>query len=87
MDVKNINTTALAYIGDAVYEVAVREYVMHDNPVNVDALHKRAIRFVRADGQAFAIKKFMHERENDEAPVTGASSFSLSCMNYFIANA
>ena len=34
MDTKNINTTALAYIGDAVYEVYIREYVMKNGAVH-----------------------------------------------------
>ena len=61
---KEINTTALAYIGDAVYEIYVREYVLGQDlrgmdknfGAHVDALHKRAIRYVRADGQAKAVK-------------------------------
>jgi len=72
MDVRQMNTTALAYIGDAVYETYVRQYVMHDNASNVDVLHKRAVAFVRADGQAFAIKKFVREKEDIEAPSEGA---------------
>ena len=49
---KKINTTALAYIGDAVYEIYVREHVLGQDlsgmdknfGAHVDALHKRAIR-------------------------------------------
>ena len=67
-----MNTTALAYIGDAVYETFVRQHVMLGNAANVDVLHKRAVAFVRADGQAFAMKKFMREKEDIEAPQEGA---------------
>ncbi len=66
---KEINTTALAYIGDAVYEIYVREYVLGQDlrgmdknfGAHVDALHKRAIRYVRADGQAKAVKAMLNE--------------------------
>ena len=61
---KEINTTALAYIGDAVYEIYVREHLrgMDKNfGAHVDALHKRAIRYVRADGQAKAVKAMLNE--------------------------
>ena len=80
-----MNTTALAYIGDAVYEIYVRERVLaasgqpgrvqaQGSPqaqgfrqaekerqkaafgAHVDALHKRAIRYVRADGQEMCIR-------------------------------
>lgn len=65
---KEINTTALAYIGDAVYEIYVREHVLGQElsgmdknfGAHVDALHKRAIRYVRADGQAKAIKSMLN---------------------------
>ena len=66
---KEINTTALAYIGDAVYEIYVREHVLRQDlrgmdknfGAHVDALHKRAIRYVRADGQAKAVKAMLNE--------------------------
>lgn len=66
---KEINTTALAYIGDAVYEIYVREHVLGQDlngrdknfGAHVDALHKRAIRYVRADGQAKAVKSMLSE--------------------------
>ena len=66
---KEINTTALAYIGDAVYEIYVREHVLGQDlsgmdknfGAHVDALHKRAIRSVRADGQAKAVKAMLNE--------------------------
>lgn len=65
---KEINTTALAYIGDAVYEIYVREHVLGQDlngtdknfGAHVDALHKRAIRYVRADGQAKAVKAMLN---------------------------
>lgn len=53
------NTTALAYIGDAVYEVFIRKYVMESGSVNVNALNKKAIGFVCADGQAKAVRRLM----------------------------
>ncbi len=69
---KQINTTALAYIGDAVYEIYVRQRVLTTSAgtdgtqvqaygAHVDALHRRAIRYVRADGQAKAIKTMIEE--------------------------
>lgn len=63
MDVKKLNTTSLAYIGDAVYEVYIRSHVMEKDAAHTDALHRRAVAFVRADGQAQVIKRLMRERE------------------------
>ena len=68
MNPKDINTTAQAYIGDAVYEVYVRRHVLENSAgsagrvsygAHVDALHKHAVRYVRAAGQAAALKAMM----------------------------
>lgn len=61
MNPKMINTTALAYIGDAVYEVYVRQHVLEAGEIHVDQLHHKAVGYVRADGQAKAVKYLMAE--------------------------
>nr|WP_315019909.1 ribonuclease III domain-containing protein [uncultured Aminipila sp.] len=66
MEVNKINTTALAYIGDAVYEVYVRKYVLQKDSVNVNKQNKLAVKFVRAEGQALAIKKMMESLTESE---------------------
>lgn len=58
---KDINTTALAYIGDAVYEIHVRKHCIGSGQFNVDKLHSMAVKYVRADGQAKAVKKMVEE--------------------------
>lgn len=58
---RDINTTALAYLGDAVYEIYVRKYVMETGQINADKLHRMAIKYVCADGQALAVKALMKE--------------------------
>lgn len=56
---KDINTTALAFMGDAVYEIYARKHVMERGNTSADKLHRMAVAFVRADGQAFAVKSMM----------------------------
>ncbi len=65
-DVKQINTTALAYMGDALYEVYIRRHVMETGQTNADRLHAMAVPFVRAEGQAVAIRKMMGEFLTEE---------------------
>lgn len=69
MNPKDINSTALAYIGDAVYELYVRKHVLENSSscmestsfgAHVDALHRRAVCYVRAAGQAAALKSMMN---------------------------
>lgn len=45
------NGLTLAYIGDATYEVLVREYLLRKGLTKVDSLHKEAIKFTSAEGQ------------------------------------
>jgi len=63
---ENLNTTALAYIGDAVYEVCVRKHVLESGRVHVDKLHQMAVKYVRADGQAKALKAIYDALDEDE---------------------
>lgn len=57
--IRNMNTTALAYMGDAVYEVYIRKRAMASGQPAADRLHAMAVPFVKASGQAYAIKELM----------------------------
>ena len=60
---------ALAFIGDAVYEIYVRKHVLSqaycedgaEHSAKVDALHHHTVDFVKAEGQAHAMKAMMDE--------------------------
>lgn len=45
----------LAYVGDAVYELFVRERLLELGHVRVNDLHKSAVEYVRASAQAAAL--------------------------------
>lgn len=62
----DINITALAYLGDSVYEVYIREHVMQSGQIHADELHKMAVKFVSAPGQAKAIKYLMNDFLTEE---------------------
>lgn len=49
---KQMKSLALAYIGDAVYEVYVREHLLKMGQVKPHQLHQAAVNFVSAKGQA-----------------------------------
>lgn len=66
---KEINTTALAFLGDAVYEVYVRKHVMETGQKNADILHKMAVGYVCAGGQAKAVKSLMKEFLTEEETI------------------
>ena len=52
MDVNLINVITLAYLGDAVYEVYIRKFLIEKGIAKVDNLQKEAVRFVSAKGQS-----------------------------------
>jgi ribonuclease-3 family protein len=56
VDARQLNSLALAYIGDAVYEIYVRHHLLNKGTVRPNQLHKAATSFVSAKGQAKIIK-------------------------------
>lgn len=52
MDLFTINVITLAYLGDAVYEVYVRNYLIDTGVALVDDLQKEAIKYVSAKSQS-----------------------------------
>lgn len=51
MDINLINVISLAYIGDAVYEVYVRDYLIKHGFAKVEELQKEAVKYVSAKSQ------------------------------------
>ncbi|WP_430789315.1 Mini-ribonuclease 3 [Virgibacillus flavescens] len=61
LDVKQTKSLALAYMGDAVYETSVREHLIRSGQVKPNSLHKKAIAFVSAKGQAKIILSWLED--------------------------
>jgi len=57
MDKNSLNSLELAYIGDAVYEVTIREYLLKKGIRKVNNLQKEAKKFVSAKGQVEILHK------------------------------
>ncbi|MDD2371906.1 MAG: ribonuclease III domain-containing protein [Firmicutes bacterium] len=47
-----VSSLALAYLGDAVLEIYIREYVISIGKTKIDQLHKYAVKFVSAKAQS-----------------------------------
>lgn len=60
-EINRFNTTTLAYLGDAVFEVIVREKIVREKPGDVNRSHHTAVRYVSAAGQAKAAKVMIAE--------------------------
>lgn len=61
MDVNTINIVTLAYLGDAIYEVFIREKLIKKGNSKVECLTKEATNYVSAKGQANILKKLIEE--------------------------
>ena len=59
-----MNTSALAFLGDAVYELYIRDLMVNAGMTDPDAMHRACIKYVRAESQALAIKEMMREYDN-----------------------
>lgn len=58
----NINSLVLAYLGDSIFEILIREYLVHQNICKVDELQKKAIEYVSAKAQS----QFLSELEQKQ---------------------
>ncbi|WP_456272783.1 Mini-ribonuclease 3 [Bacillus sp. AK031] len=56
IDAKQMNALALAYMGDAVYETYVRQFLLQSGRVKPNQLHRAATGYVSAKAQAAALK-------------------------------
>jgi ribonuclease-3 family protein len=61
-----MNTGVLAYIGDAVYELYVRKYVVDTGQIHVNRLHAAAVGFVNAAAQASVCRAIVGELPEEE---------------------
>ncbi len=55
------NGLSLAYIGDAIYELYIRKYVLSLGYTKVNDLHKHVIKYTSGEGQAYCIHKFLEQ--------------------------
>ena len=60
-DYRGFSALTLAYIGDCVFELVVRTVVIHHSKKAVNDLHKKAIKFVKAESQALMIQGLLDD--------------------------
>lgn len=57
----NLNSLALAYIGDAIYEIYIREYLLSKGICKVNDLQKEAVKYVSAKAQYNYLSKMIDD--------------------------
>ena len=68
-DWAQISVRSLAYMGDAVYEVHVRERTVRGSSAKVQSLHKATVAQVSAAGQAAMVQKLLPHLRDEEMAV------------------
>ena len=59
MDINTINIVTLAYLGDAIYEIYIRESLIEQGIAKVEELQKVATKYVSAKGQAIILTNLL----------------------------
>jgi ribonuclease-3 family protein len=67
--VNNLNPLTWAYIGDAVYELFIRENLVNDMNVKPHKLHVEAIKKVKASAQAEILQKIEPDLTEQEKEI------------------
>ncbi|NMA89724.1 MAG: ribonuclease III [Amphibacillus sp.] len=65
-EVRQMKSLALAYMGDAIYEVHVRNYLIRHHYAKVNDLHQAAIKYVSAKAQAKVLREWLDSGILDE---------------------
>lgn len=58
-DVMMMNPLVWAYVGDAVYEVYVRSYIISNHKRSSNDLHKESIKYVKAAAQSKVLEEIL----------------------------
>ena len=61
LNIQNINVLALAYLGDSIYELFIREHLLEKGIVKVKELQSEAINYVSARNQSNYLMKMIEE--------------------------
>lgn len=69
IDVCSYSPLALAYMGDAVYEVLIRTRVINRGSMQVNKMHKKSASLVKAEAQARMIQALQEELTEEETAV------------------
>jgi ribonuclease-3 family protein len=85
-----LNPIVLAYVGDAVYEMYIRQYLVSQVNHRPNHLHKQATTYVSAKSQAKALKVWIPELTDEELDIvkrgrnakSGSSAKNADILEY-----
>ena len=68
-DVRAYSPLTLAYIGDAIYDLVIRSVVVERANRSANDLHKKTVRYVKAETQSAMIMALLEELTDEEQAV------------------
>jgi len=66
---KMMSPLTWAYVGDAVYELYIRDYLTQITNLKPNKLHKEAIKYVKAEAQAKILEKLQDVLSEEEKEI------------------
>ena len=69
LDIREYNIKTLAYMGDAVYELYVREHLVKNSREVASKLHRKTIKYVSAKAQEYIINNIYEILTEDEKEI------------------
>ena len=69
MDVNMMSPLVWAYVGDAVYEMHIRTYLVNTTKLKPNKLHIESIKYVKAKAQADILNRIYEELTDDEKDI------------------
>lgn len=68
-DIRTYSPLALAYIGDAIYDLVIRSVVVERANRSNNDLHKKVVKYVKAEAQSAMIQALLTELTEEEAGI------------------
>ena len=68
-DINQLSPLVWAYVGDCVYELYVRTYLVNTTKLNPHKLHIEAIKYVKARAQAEILKSIYEKLDDEEKDI------------------
>lgn len=68
-DINQMPPLVWAYVGDCIYELYIRTYLVETTKLNPHKLHIEAIKYVKAGAQASFLKSFYEDLTDEEKDI------------------
>lgn len=69
LDIREYNIKTLAYIGDSVYELYVREHLVKNSREVASKIHRKTVKYVSAKAQEFIINNIYEALTEEEKDI------------------